>query len=231
MKCVKVTGIILLTALSMSVIGAGSASAMKAIPLLEEEPTLKPIEPGDPLQFASNDVELVTSMGTIQCSDATIDATLRTNGLKADSLTVGAISMAGTGGGACASTTPFGDASIIVVADEWTGSLSTKGKSQLIGNPDLVGNPDLLVEASFGGGTIRAAAMRCTWQASTLKGTFNTDGQQIKINEAQEHFALHQSASDPGCPKGKGRLSAVWALSAAAASGELVPAIIGNPDL
>lgn len=231
MKCVKVTGIMLLAAFSMSLIGAGSASAMKTIPLLEEEPTLKPIEPGDPLQFASNDVEFVTSIGTIQCSDATIDATLRTNGLKTDSLAVGAVTMAGTGGGACGSTTPFGDASIIVVADEWMGSLSTKGKSQFIGNPDLVGNPDLLVEASFSGGTIRAAAMRCTWQASTLKGTFNTDGKQLKINEAQEHFALDQDESDPACPKGKARLSAVWALSAAAASGELVPAIVGNPNL
>ena len=65
MNCVKVTGIILLAALSMSLIGAGSASAMKAIPLLEDEPTLKPIEPGDPLQFASNDVELESAQPQI----------------------------------------------------------------------------------------------------------------------------------------------------------------------
>jgi len=231
MRRIRLTGLALVTALGISGISAAAASAKPPIPVLEEQPTLKPIEPGDPLQLTSDDFEIVTSMGTIQCTLGTIDATLRTNGLKTDTFPLGAISLSGPEGGPCAGTTHLGDATITVEAEEWMGTLSTNGKTELIGNPDLVGNPDLLVEASFNDGTARAAAMRCTWQAAKLKGTFNTDGRAITINEAEEHFGIDKRGSDPGCPKGKTTVSATWALGALGATGELVPAIVGNPNL
>ena len=225
MRRIKITGLVMLAVLATGAIATSVAAARKPPPVLEEEPTGKPIEPGDPLVLTSDQLDLVTSAGTIECTSNQIGATLTSNGLKTDSFSIGPMSFSGPDGRPCTGPTSLGDPTITGISAGGTGTLNTvAGKVEIAPGP-----PDFELTASFPDGT------QCTWSAAQLKGTFNLDGRPVRVNEAQERVksggGTGGGGRNPRCPRGTGRLSTVWSLSTIGATGELVPAVIGNPNL
>ncbi len=227
MRRIKIIGLALCAVVALSAVISATASA-KPVPPLEEYPTMRFIEKGDPMQFVSDEVVLATSVGNIQCSVGELDATLESNGLKTDEFSITGAMFNGAGGAPCSGPTSLGDATVVAMPPTggWLGTFKTNGTSEVIGNPNLIGNPDLLVSVTFGE---LVPAVHCTWEASKVKSSFDADGRPIQITEADEKFKVDRSMSDAACPR-TGTMSASWTLTTSvpgSTSDEQAPVVLG----
>jgi hypothetical protein len=213
--------------LLLGVVGAvwaGSASA-KVIPPLEEVPTLRFIEKGDPMRLTSDDFTLVTSGLTVQCGQAELDGALQTNGLKKDQFSITGATFGG-GGSSCMDAATGGAVTVSATPPTggWLDTIGTNGKNA-VGNPDFIGNPGLLVEVAPG----PPANMRCFFEAKMLKGFDAGDTHGIIIVNSNVAFKLDRTSSADGCEK-KASVSASWALTTSvpgSTSGAQAPVAFG----
>ena len=97
------------------------------------------------------------------------------------------------------------------------GIVTTAIDEQTTGKTELAG-------PSFSAGF--ASGLSCTWAATKVKSTFNTDGSAIKIMTTSAKFNL-VTVGVPQCPKAGVTLDASWALTAMSPSAGQVPVGLG----
>jgi hypothetical protein len=194
MRRIRITGLLSVAAIVLGAAFASSASAVLMETVRGMYNTGVHIGLGMTLIFA-------TTAGNIECSNATLNGTLLTNGAKTVKASITEASFAGEeAGGACKTTTPFGPATITTRGFPWAEQFKSNGAAMFKGTKKVV------FEAVFPA----AGGASCTFESSKVAEAFTpgtpTEPQPLVLTVAGQKFKLNKKTSNAACPK-EGTLS------------------------
>lgn len=155
---------------------------------------------GQEIKAESTNLIFETSVGNLECSKNVISGPAGNNGSSKDKGSITAeSSTGGEAGGACKTTTPLGAATITVEHLPWEDIFTSKGVNEAKGKK-------VTFVSSFEGGSVK-----CTFEASKVKSTFNIGG-AVTITTSKQKFKANKKSSGSACPK-EGTLTGTWAVT------------------
>jgi hypothetical protein len=160
-------GLSVVAVFAIAAIGASAASAKTVLTLKTAK---GPLPPGAPLSTFSSNLIFETTAGNLECEENENIATLNNNSSTKDKATINAERSEGNFDGIPHACKTSATGPVLITAEElpWPTEFNTKGQGKVKGSKHVKFTSEFLA--------VEGPNNHCTFEASTVKFTFNTSG-------------------------------------------------------